>query len=113
MLGPTGNVLPPPVVHPDYPALAALTRADRHGPCLGVQIGLGERERLADPQTGAQQDRDQRSRTVRVVAVSSLAHDEDDFLNGWRVGRVAEPPCSAGRAPPNDQASRPASADDP
>jgi hypothetical protein len=66
VLGPAGDVLPCPVVHPDCPALPALPLADEHRPGLRVQIGLGERERFADPQPGAPQDRDQPTLPVRI-----------------------------------------------
>jgi len=49
VLGPTSDVLPPPIVHADHPSLAALADANQHGPGLRVQIGLGQRERFADP----------------------------------------------------------------
>jgi hypothetical protein len=65
MLGPASDALPGPLVHPNHPSLAALPGTNEHRARLRVQIGLGERERLTDPQTGAPQDRDQC--TVRLA----------------------------------------------
>ena len=73
--------------------------ADQHRARLRVQIGFGERERLADPQPCPPEDRDQTAGAVGVATWSGLAHDEDDLLDGGRVGWVALPLCSAARIP--------------
>ena len=62
------EVLPPPVVHADHPSLPALAGPDQHRSGLRIQIGLGQRECLADPQPRAPQDRDQTTSPVRVWA---------------------------------------------
>jgi len=44
------DVLPGPAVHADLATLVALAMADDHRSRASVEVGLGERERLADPQ---------------------------------------------------------------
>jgi hypothetical protein len=46
-------MLPCPVVHPDHSSFPTFAGADQHRPRVRVQIGLGESERFADPQSGA------------------------------------------------------------
>jgi len=53
-----------------------------------VQVSLGERERLIDPNARAPQHHDQTPHPPSVTAVSSLAHDRDDFVDRRRVRRV-------------------------
>ena len=66
MLGPASDMLSTPIVHADHPSLSALADANQHGPGLRVQIGLGQRKRLADSQARMPQDRDQTASPVRV-----------------------------------------------
>ena len=47
------EVVPGPAVHPDLAAPAALPGANENSAALPVKIGLGQRERFADPQPGA------------------------------------------------------------
>jgi hypothetical protein len=58
---------------PDQQAAAAL-----------VEVGLGERKRLVDPNARAPQHNDQ----TAVTSVSGLAHDRDDLVDRGRIGRV-------------------------
>src|SRR4051794_3272531 len=61
--GPTGRIepgcepgmqfLPGPVVHADLATAPALAAPDQDRSAASVQVGLGERERFADPQPGA------------------------------------------------------------
>ena len=54
-----------------------------------VQIGLGQRQRLLNPQPGAPQHDDQRVETMAVASMRSLAHDRHDLIGRRRVGEVA------------------------
>ena len=50
--------------------------------------GLGERERVLDPQPGAPQHDDQSVDAMAVAIVPGLAHDRDDLIDRRRVRRV-------------------------
>jgi hypothetical protein len=49
------------VIHSHLAAPAALASANEDGPSRSVEVTLGEIKRLADPETGAPQDDDQRA----------------------------------------------------
>ncbi len=49
---------PGPAVHPDLTTLVTLAVPDEDAAAVGVQIGLVERERFADPQPGPPQHHD-------------------------------------------------------
>jgi hypothetical protein len=51
-LEPGVKLLPRPAVHPDLSPTTALSRTNQNGAALPVKIGLGQRERLADPKPG-------------------------------------------------------------
>jgi hypothetical protein len=69
---------------------AALAVADEHRSAPGVEIVLGERERLLDSQPGAPQDDDHRAQPETVAVVGSVAHHRDNLIYGRRVGGVAQ-----------------------
>ena len=48
-------------------ALLAFAVADDHSPTPRVQVGLGERQRFADPQPGAPEHDDQRAQTYAIM----------------------------------------------
>jgi len=85
-------LLPGPAIHPDLAPLAALAVADQDWAATRVQIALGQRKRLADPQAGAPQHDDQTTQPGAVSIVAGGAHDGDDLLDARR-GQ----PGSAGR----------------
>ena len=88
---PGRELLPGPVVHADLAAAAALAAPHQQRAAARVKVGLGERERLADPQAGAPQHHDQAAQAAAVDAVAGAAHDGHDLLDrGW-VGGVAHP----------------------
>ena len=96
-LDPGLKLLPRPVVHPDLAASPALAAPYQQRAAARVQVGLGERERLVDPQAGSPEHDDQAAQPVAVHAVSGAAHHCHDLLDRRRVGRVADP-LVAGRA---------------
>jgi hypothetical protein len=65
--------------------------SDEDRPAALIQIGLGQRQRLIDPQPGAPEHDDQTVEAVTVASVMGMAHDRDDLLDGRRVCRVALP----------------------
>ena len=75
--GPTGSsrrsveprlqLLPGPLVHADLAAAAALAAAHEQRAAAGVEVGLGERERLVDPQPGAPEHDDQAAQPPAVA----------------------------------------------
>jgi len=88
-LSPWLYVLPCPLVHPDLAALAALavTHEDRASP--GLEIGLGERQRLVDPQSSPPKDHDERADPCAVHACAGSTHDRDDLLDPrWISGKA-------------------------
>jgi len=64
---------------------------DHDRPASFFQIGLGERERLVDPQPGTPEHDDQPVEAIAVPGVASVAHDRDDLIDRRRVSRVALP----------------------
>jgi len=88
-LEPGLELLPGPVVHADLAAAAALAAAHQQGSATRIQVGLGERERLVDPQA-ARHNTTMRPQPAAVDVVASAAHDRDALLDRRRVGRVAD-----------------------
>jgi hypothetical protein len=62
------ELLPRPAVHPDLATPVAFAVADKHGAAAGVEVGLSERERLADPHPRPPQQHDQRAQPDTVGA---------------------------------------------
>jgi hypothetical protein len=79
-----------PAVHPDVSALAALAVPHEDRPTARVQVALGQRERLADPQSGAPQHDDQTAQSHPVRIITGSAHHGDGLLGRWRVSRVLQ-----------------------
>jgi len=63
--------------------------ADEHGAAALFEIGLRERKRLVDPETGAPEHDDHPAQAIAVDAFAGLAHHGDDLLHPRRIGRVA------------------------
>ena len=89
-LDPWLKLLPRPAVHPDLTAFAAFALPHQDRPTNWIQVGLGERERFADPQAGAPQDDDQRTESDPVGIIARCAHDRDDLLDRRRIRRIAQ-----------------------
>ena len=85
-LQPRVKILPSELVHPDLPAFAALGPADQDRTPAAIEIGLGQRERFADPQPGAPEHHDHAAQPLAVRAIAGGAHHGDDFLDRRRVG---------------------------
>ena len=85
------ELLPRPVVHPHLAAPAALTAPHQQRPAPRIEVGLGERERLADPQASAPEHDDQPAQPVAVDTVTGVAHHADDLLDRRRIRGVAHP----------------------
>jgi hypothetical protein len=90
-LEPGLKLLPRPVVHANLAAAASLAAPHQQRAATRVQVGLGERERLADPQAGAPQHDDQNAQPAAVDAVAGAAHDGHDLLDRRWVGGVEHP----------------------
>jgi hypothetical protein len=81
------ELLPAPGVHADLAAPSALaTPNDQRAAAL---IGLGEDERFPDAQPSAPQDH-HHPRSRWPCAASPAAHDGDDLIDLWRIGRIAQ-----------------------
>src|SRR5215210_351667 len=65
-LEPWFELLPRPVVHPHLAAPAALAAPHQQRTAPRIELGLGERERLTDPQTSAPEHDDQAAQPVAV-----------------------------------------------
>ena len=65
-LEPGVELLPRPAVHPDLAPATALPGTDQHCAALAVKVGLSQRERLADPQTGTPEHDDQPAQPDRL-----------------------------------------------
>jgi len=80
-LQPRVELLPRPTVHPHLATFATLPAADQHRAAALIQIALLERERFADPQTGAPEQDDNGAQTMSVGSVADGAHNRDDLLD--------------------------------
>jgi hypothetical protein len=65
-----------------------------HRPSAGLQVVLGESERLLDAQPRPPQQHDQGPQTGAMDAAAGLAHDRDDLLDRGRI--ATERPPTAG-----------------
>jgi hypothetical protein len=81
---------PSPRVHADLAAATALAATDQHRSATLIEIGVGERERLVDPQPGTPQDHDQPAQSTAMGTVAGGAHDGDDLLDLGPIGRLAQ-----------------------
>jgi hypothetical protein len=83
------QLLPCPLVHADFAAPLALTAANEQRAAAVVEVGLVERESLANAQAGAPVHHDQAAQAAALRAVAGGAHDGDDLLDRGRVGGIA------------------------
>jgi hypothetical protein len=65
--------------------------ADEQRATIGVEVGLGERERLTDPQPGAPQHDDHPAQPGTVRTITGRAHHGDDLLHAWRIWWIPNP----------------------
>jgi hypothetical protein len=79
---------PRPRVDADLAPAVVLSVADQNRPPAPIQIGLGQRQRLMDPQPGATEHHDQAGEPVTVASLLSLAHHRDDLIDARRVSGV-------------------------
>jgi hypothetical protein len=61
---------------------------DQRAAATLVQIRLGERKGLVDPNARAPQHNDQTAHPPAVTSASGLAHDRDDLVDRGRIRRV-------------------------
>jgi hypothetical protein len=80
---------PRPAVHTNLPTATAFAATCQNRAAGGVEVGLGEIERLADPQPGPPQDHDQRPQPGAIGTITRRAHHRDDLLHGRRIGGMA------------------------
>ena len=90
-LKPRTELLKCPAVHSDFASPPALPGSHQDRAAVHIEIGLGERERFADPQPCPPEHDDHAAQPDAVSAVAGGAHNRDDLLDCWRVRRVAEP----------------------
>ena len=62
--------------------------SDEHGTAGTVEIALLERERLADPQSGAPEHDDEAAESGALGVIAYRTHDRDDLLDRRRIGRI-------------------------
>jgi len=72
-------------------APAALAAPHQQRSAARVEVGLGQGERLADPQAGAPEHDDQAAQSAAVDAVTGVAHHGDDLFDRRRIRGVAHP----------------------
>jgi hypothetical protein len=78
---PWDELLPGPAIHSDLAPLAAFPAPDEDGTARLIEIGLNQRQRLADPETGAPQHNDQAPEPETVGIITGSAHHGDNLLN--------------------------------
>ena len=88
---PRAQVLPAPLVHADFSALAALAVSDQQRTPPGVEVALCECERFVNAQAAAPEHNDHRAQPPAVTVTRGVPHDRDDLLDGRWVGRVPDP----------------------
>jgi hypothetical protein len=76
---------------PDLAAPATLAAPHQQRTAPRIEVGLGERERLTDPQPSAPQHNDQAAQPATVDTVTGVAHHADDLIDRRRIRRVAHP----------------------
>src|SRR6266540_2157558 len=89
-LHPRLELRPGPAIHADFATPAAFAVANENRAARAVEIGLGEVERLTDPQASPPEDDGERLQTRTVGTIPCGTHHGDDLLDGGRVGRVAQ-----------------------
>jgi hypothetical protein len=85
---PRVELLPRPTVHPDLASLASLPMPDEHSTTGTIEVTFLESERFADPDPGAPEQHNQRTKSATVVAVTDTAHHGDDLLDRRRISRI-------------------------
>lgn len=81
------QAVPDPGVDPDGAGQPVLALADEHARPFGVEVVLDQRERLADPQSGAPQHVDESAHPLPVRCLVALGEDAEDLLRGRRRRR--------------------------
>ncbi len=89
-LEPRRELIPRPVVHPDFASPAALAAAHQDRAAFTVEVALGWGERLADPHSRPPQHNHQPAQANAFRASPGRAHDGDDLLHAWRIGRITQ-----------------------
>jgi len=84
-------LLPRPRVHADFAALAAFAAANEDRAACGIKIAFGERERFADPQSGAPEHDDQSAHPSPGGVIAGAVHYRDDLLDRRWIGRITLP----------------------
>ena len=79
---------PGPAVHSDLATLVPFPCRTSTAPAVGVEVGLVEHKRFADPQPGAPEHYDHAAQPKAVGTVSGSADDGDDLFHGRRFGWV-------------------------
>jgi hypothetical protein len=72
---------PCPRIHSQFATAVPLTVPDEQAASALVEVGLCERERLMDPQTGSPEHDNQPTHPPTVSAVASAAHDRNDLID--------------------------------
>jgi hypothetical protein len=72
---------PGPAVHPDLATLVTLSVADEQRATVGIEVGLGQRQALADPQPSAPEHHDHPAQAQPVGMLAGGTPDGDDLLD--------------------------------
>jgi hypothetical protein len=75
-----------------------LTATYRDSTASRIELGLGQIERLTDPQTRPPQEHDQRPQPHSIGVAAGLTHHGDDLLNRGRICLI--PPALVPRRAP-------------
>ena len=88
LLRPIGQDGPRPRVHPHLATAITLPMPYQQAAPALVQIGLGERKGLVDPNARTPQHNDQTTHPPAVSGVSGLAHNRDALVDCGRICRL-------------------------
>jgi hypothetical protein len=84
------ELFPRPAVHANHASFSAFSAADEDRAASLVEVGLGERQRFADSQSGSPENHEQRAQPDGFVGAAHGSHDLDDLLDGRRICGVAQ-----------------------
>jgi hypothetical protein len=87
---PGSQLVPRPAIHAGLAPSAALTLAHEYRPTTAVEVALGERQRLADPESRPPKDDHEAPQAQPVPSAARGAHDGNNLLDVRRIRGIAQ-----------------------
>src|SRR5204862_4481170 len=89
-LEPGRQLVPRPAIHADLAPSAALAATYEYRPTTAVEIALGERQRLADPESRPPEDDHEAPQAQPVPSTARGAHDSNNLIDARRIRGIAQ-----------------------